>query len=99
MYYSAAEQRPPCQAAGCGMNSGELLASVRISGPDESEYGSLMELKLAGRDPSRSIRRDPHFIEDNDTLILRRCRKGRRYQIGFGTCERHDNVPPLNSPT
>lgn len=88
MYYSAAEQLCHHASGGCGMNSGDLLGSGTISGPDESEYGSLMELSWAGRDPfTLDTGETRTFIEDNDTLILRGAAKGDGYQIGFGTCE------------
>ena len=88
MYYSAAEQLCHHASGGCGMNSGDLLGSGTISGPDKSEYGSLMELSWAGRDPfTLDTGETRTFIEDNDTLILRGAAKGDGYQIGFGTCE------------
>ena len=88
MYDSAAEQLCHHASGGCGMNSGDLLGSGTISGPDKSEYGSLMELSWAGRDPfTLDTGETRTFIEDNDTLILRGAAKGDGYQIGFGTCE------------
>lgn len=88
MYYSAAEQLCHHASGGCGMNSGDLLGSGTISGPDKSEYGSLMELSWAGREPfTLDTGETRTFIEDNDTLILRGAAKGDGYQIGFGTCE------------
>jgi len=88
MYYSAAEQLCHHASGGCGMNSGDLLGSGTISGPDKSEYGSLMELSWAGGAPfTLDTGETRTFIEDNDTLILRGAAQGDGYQIGFGTCE------------
>lgn len=88
MYYSAAEQLCHHASGGCGMNAGDLLGSGTISGPEKSEYGSLMELSWAGREPfTLDTGETRTFIEDNDTLILRGAAKGDGYQIGFGTCE------------
>lgn len=88
MYYSAAEQLCHHASGGCGMNSGDLLGSGTISGPSKSEYGSLMELSWAGREPfTLDTGETRTFIEDNDTLILRGAAKGDGYQIGFGICE------------
>lgn len=87
MYYSAAEQLCHHAVGGCGMNVGDLLGSGTISGPDKSEYGSLMEVSWAGREPfildSGETRT---FIEDGDRLTLRGAAKGDGYQIGFGDC-------------
>lgn len=88
MYYSAAEQLCHHASGGCGMNSGDLLGSGTISGPTKSEYGSLMELSWAGREPfTLDTGETRTFIEDGDTLTLRGAAVGDGYQIGFGTCE------------
>ncbi len=88
LYYSAAEQLCHHASGGCGMNAGDLLGSGTISGPEKSEFGSLMELSWAGRAPlTLDTGETRTFIEDNDTLILRGAALGDGYQIGFGTCE------------
>jgi fumarylacetoacetase len=88
LYYSAAEQLCHHASGGCGMNAGDLLGSGTISGPEKSEFGSLMELSWAGRTPlTLETGETRTFIEDNDTLILRGAALGDGYQIGFGTCE------------
>jgi fumarylacetoacetase len=87
MYYSAAEQLCHHAVGGCGMNSGDLLGSGTISGPEKSEYGSLLELSWAGREPfTLDTGETRSFLEDGDTMILTGAAKGDGYQIGFGTC-------------
>lgn len=87
MYYSAAEQLAHHAIGGCGMNVGDLLGSGTISGPERGEYGSLMELSWAGRDPfTLETGETRTFIEDGDTLTLRGAAKGDGFQIGFGDC-------------
>jgi fumarylacetoacetase len=87
MYYSAAEQLCHHASGGCGMNVGDLLGSGTISGPERSEYGSLMELSWAGREPfTLDTGETRTFIEDGDTLTLSGAAKGDGYQIGFGAC-------------
>ena len=87
MYYSAAEQLCHHAIGGCPMNAGDLLGSGTISGPTKSEYGSLMELSWAGREPfTLDTGEQRTFIEDGDTLTLRGSAKGDGYQIGFGIC-------------
>ena len=69
------------------MNAGDLLGSGTISGPDKSEYGSLMEVSWAGREPfTLDTGETRTFIEDGDTLTLRGAAIGDGYQIGFGDC-------------
>lgn len=87
MYYSAAEQLCHHAIGGCGMNVGDLLGSGTISGPTKSEYGSLMEMSWAGREPfTLDTGESRTFIEDGDTLTLRGAAKGDGFQIGFGDC-------------
>ncbi|MBO9452588.1 fumarylacetoacetase [Tropicibacter sp. R16_0] len=87
MYYSAAEQLCHHAIGGCEMNSGDLLGSGTISGPVREEYGSLMELSWAGREPfTLETGETRGFIEDGDTLTLRGNARGDGYTIGFGDC-------------
>ncbi|WP_298570548.1 fumarylacetoacetase [uncultured Aliiroseovarius sp.] len=87
MYYSAAEQLCHHAIGGCGMNVGDLLGSGTISGPTKTEYGSLMEMSWAGREPfTLDTGETRSFIEDGDTLTLRGAAKGDGFQIGFGDC-------------
>ena len=69
------------------MNVGDLLGSGTISGPEREEYGSLMELSWAGREPfTLKTGETRTFIEDNDTLTLRGNARGNGFTIGFGDC-------------
>ncbi|MCE8538788.1 fumarylacetoacetase [Ruegeria pomeroyi] len=87
MYYSAAEQLCHHAIGGCAMNAGDLLGSGTISGPERSEFGSLMELSWAGREPfTLETGETRGFIEDGDTLTLRGNARGDGYTVGFGDC-------------
>lgn len=87
MYYSAAEQLCHHAIGGCAMNVGDLLGSGTISGPKRDEYGSLMELSWAGREPFMLKTGETRsFIEDGDTLTLRGNARGDGFTIGFGDC-------------
>jgi len=87
MYYSAAEQLCHHAIGGCAMNVGDLLGSGTISGPTKTEYGSLMEMSWAGREPfTLDTGETRTFIEDGDTLTLRGAAKGDGFVIGFGDC-------------
>ncbi|MGC1505386.1 MAG: fumarylacetoacetase [Sulfitobacter sp.] len=87
MYYSAVQQLTHHAVGGCGMNAGDLLGSGTISGPSKSEYGSLMELSWAGREPfTLDTGETRGFIEDGDTLTLRGNARGDGFTIGFGDC-------------
>lgn len=87
MYYSAAEQLAHHASSGCAMTVGDLLGSGTISGADRSEYGSLMELSWAGREPfTLDTGETRGFLEDGDTMTLRGTARGDGFNIGFGDC-------------
>jgi len=98
MYYSAAQQLCHHSIGGCAMNSGDLLGSGTISGPDRSEFGSLMELSWAGKQPfTLDTGEKRGFIEDGDTLTLLGEARGDGYKIGFGECS-GKILPALETP-
>ncbi len=87
MYYSAAQQLCHHAVCGCEMNAGDLLGSGTISGPTKDEYGSLLELSWAGREPfTLDTGETRTFIEDGDTLTLKGHAQGDGFRIGFGEC-------------
>lgn len=87
MYYSAAQQLTHHAIGGCKMNTGDLLGSGTISGPENSEFGSLLELCWAGKEPfTLDTGETRTFIEDNDRLTLTGWAQGNGYRIGFGEC-------------
>lgn len=87
MYYSAAQQLCHHAIGGCEMNTGDLLGSGTISGPDKNQRGSLLELSWGGKEPIELEGGETRsFIEDGDTLTLRGAAKGDGYKIGFGDC-------------
>jgi fumarylacetoacetase len=87
LYYSAAQQLAHHAISGCRMNTGDLLGSGTISGPERHQFGSLLELTWGGRDPITLVTDETRrFIEDGDTLTLRGWAQGEGYRIGFGDC-------------
>ena len=87
MYYSAAQQLAHHASSGCAMNTGDLLGSGTISGPDKDSRGSLLELTWGGKEPltleGGTVRT---FIEDGDTLTLHGAAHGDGFTVGFGVC-------------
>ena len=69
------------------MNTGDLLGSGTISGPENSQYGSLLELTWGGKNPLKLETGETRcFIEDGDVLTLTGWAQGNDYRIGFGEC-------------
>lgn len=87
MYYSAAQQLTHHAIGGCAMNAGDLLGSGTISGPEPSEYGSLLEKSWGGQEPfTLDTGEERTFLEDGDRITLTGVAKGDGYRIGFGKC-------------
>jgi len=98
MYYSAAQLLAHHTTSGCPMRVGDLLGSGTISGPQISEYGSLLELSRGGKEPiTLDTDETRSFIEDGDTLTLKGAAKGNGFKIGFGACS-GTVLPALTDP-
>lgn len=73
---------------GCNLETGDLLGTGTLSGPEPAQGGSLLELSMGGRQPiglpggeSRA------FLADGDTIILTAfCQREGSRRIGFGEC-------------
>jgi fumarylacetoacetase len=83
-----AQQLTHATANGASASSGDLFASGTISGPGESERGSLIEITWNGSKPIEfedGVFRT--FLEDGDTITLRgTCDAEGAVSIGFGEC-------------
>ncbi|KIN62726.1 Fumarylacetoacetase [Sulfitobacter noctilucicola] len=98
MYYSAAQQLAHHTTSGCAMQSGDLLGSGTISGPEKENFGSLLELSWGGKEPfTLDTGEERSFVEDGDTLTLKGGAQGDGYRIGFGTCT-SKVLPALDDP-
>ena len=49
MYWNMSQQLAHHTINGCNVNAGDLMASGTISGPNQSEFGSMLELSWAGK--------------------------------------------------
>jgi fumarylacetoacetase len=63
------------------------MGSGTISGPEPSEFGSMMELTWRGTKPIKlNDGTERKFVNDNDTIIIRgHCEKD-GIRVGFGEC-------------
>ena len=86
LYYSAAQQLAHHTSSGCPMRVGDLLGSGTISGPEEHNRGSLLEISWGGKEPFEIAGTTRSFIEAGDVLTLRGAAQGDGFKIGFGDC-------------
>ena len=88
MYWTAAQLVAHHSVNGCQLQPGDLFGSGTLSGPDQSQLGSLLEITEGGKHPvelaSGEVRK---FLEDGDEIIFRaRCKREGFASIGFGEC-------------
>ena len=56
---------------GASLRTGDLFASGTVSGPQPDQYGSLMELTWAGREPLRLPDGSSRgWLEDGDEVVI-----------------------------
>ena len=73
---------------GCNFNTGDLLGSGTISGPEKHERGSIMELCWRGTEPITLGNGETRtFLQDGDSVLMEGLAHGAGYKIGFGGCE------------
>jgi fumarylacetoacetase len=88
MYWSSVQQLVHHASSGCAMTIGDLLGSGTISGPEQNQRGSLLEISWNGSEPlelADGVRRT--FLEDGDSLVMRGWCQGDGYRVGFGEVE------------
>jgi fumarylacetoacetase len=87
LYWNFSQMLAHHTVNGCNIEAGDICASGTISGPDESAFGSMLELAWKGTKPvpmpDGSIRK---YIEDYDTIIFRGYAENDGVRIGFGEC-------------
>jgi len=87
MYYTMEQQLAHHTVNGCNINVGDLMGSGTISGPQPSEYGSLMELTWKGTKPiTLKDGSERKFVNDNDTITIKGFCTKNNIRVGFGEC-------------
>jgi fumarylacetoacetase len=72
---------------GCGLRTGDLIASGTVSGEKESEHGCLLELTFNGKRPSKlSDGSELRYLEDGDEVRYTGIVGDASAGIGFGDC-------------
>ena len=85
MYWNMAQQLAHHTINGCNINAGDLMASGTISGPDESEFGSMLELSWAGKKTIYLENGEERkFLKNGDTVIMKGHGSKGNLRIGFG---------------
>ena len=85
LYWNVKQQLAHHTVNGCNMQIGDMYGSGTISGPDESEYGSMLELAWRGTKPVQMDGGgERKFIQDGDVVKMRAHAEKDGVRIGFG---------------
>ena len=85
MYWNMSQQLAHHSINGCNINAGDLMASGTISGPNESEFGSMLELSWAGKKTIKLENGEERkFLQNGDTVIMKGYAVKNNLRIGFG---------------
>jgi len=88
LYWTIAQMLTHHASNGCNMQTGDLIATGTVSGPEKSERGCLLELTWRGTEPIELPNGETRrFIEDGDEIVMRgSCEREGFRRIGFGEC-------------
>lgn len=98
-YWTLAQMVTQHTVGGCNLQTGDLLGTGTVSGPQAEEAGAMVELTKGGREPitlalADGVTEQRAFLQDGDAVILRGwCEAPGRVRIGFGEC-RGEVLPP-----
>jgi len=85
MYWNMNQQLAHHTINGCNIRTGDMMASGTISGSEEGEFGSMLEISWKGTKPvSMPDGSERKFIQDNDTVIMRGHSIKNGVRVGFG---------------
>jgi fumarylacetoacetase len=98
MYWSPAQMLAHMTVNGASLRTGDLFASGTVSGPRQDQYGSLIELAWAGREPLiLPDGRTRAWLEDGDEVVITASAAGPDGdRIGFGDV--HGQIMPAWPP-
>ena len=85
LYWSIAQQLAHHTITGCNMNTGDMLATGTISGPDKGSRGCMLELSWKGTEPLSFPNGETRkFLQDGDRVTMTGWCQGDGYRVGFG---------------
>ncbi len=85
MYWNMNQQLAHHTVNGCDIHAGDMMASGTISGPEEGQYGSMLEISWKGTKPFKmKDGSERKFVQDGDTVVMRGYAMKDGIKVGFG---------------
>jgi fumarylacetoacetase len=87
MYWTFRHMLAHHTVGGCGLRTGDLVASGTVSGEAKTEHGCLMELTFNGKRPTKlSDGSELRYLEDGDEVRYTGIVGDAGAGVGFGDC-------------
>jgi fumarylacetoacetase len=87
MYWTFRHMLAHHTIGGCGLRTGDLIASGTVSGEADQEHGCLLELTMNGKKPSKlSDESELRYLEDGDEIRYIGVAGDASVGVGFGEC-------------
>lgn len=85
MYWNMAQQLAHHTVNGCNVRCGDMMASGTISGPEDHQFGSMLEISWQGTKPIKlDDGSERKFIQDNDEVTMKAFAEKDGVRVGFG---------------
>jgi fumarylacetoacetase len=88
VYWTVAQMVAHHASNGCNLETGDLMGSGTVSGPERESWASLLELTQRGKEPIALPNGETRgYIADGDEIIFRgHCARPGSARLGFGEC-------------
>ncbi len=87
LYYSMPQMMAHHSASGCTMETGDLIGTGTVSGPEPTAWASLFELSRGGSEAIRVGAGTRTFLEDGDGVSISGYGMVGDERLGFGRCD------------
>lgn len=87
LHWSGRQMCAHLASIGADLQTGDILGTGTVSGPDEGSLGCLLEITKAGKEPlTLSDGAKRHFLQDWDVVRMTAVAGGTTSGVGFGEC-------------
>ncbi|KAJ5919636.1 hypothetical protein N7454_009471 [Penicillium verhagenii] len=87
LYWSGRQMAAHLASIGADLQTGDILGTGTVSGPNEGSLGCLLEVTKAGKEPvTLSDGSKRHFLQDWDVVRMTAVAGGPSSGVGFGEC-------------
>ncbi|KAJ5688868.1 hypothetical protein N7462_003260 [Penicillium macrosclerotiorum] len=87
LHWSGRQMAAHLASSGADLQTGDILATGTVSGPTDGNYGCLLEITKAGKEPiTLSDGSKRHYLLDGDVVRMTAVAGGYDSGVGFGEC-------------